>query len=66
MMSPINKAILGESFDDPIFSFLLLLFLLPCRFSSYHLIDVGGRFLRQYAALGDINIGASTRIGLWA
>ena len=41
----VNKAVLGELSDDPIFSLLLLLFLLPFRFPSYNLFDVGGKFL---------------------
>ena len=46
-----------HNYVDPIFSFLLLLVLLPFRFSSYHLSDVGGRFLPNYAALGGIGAG---------
>ena len=46
----VNKAILGEPSESGLtipssvffFSFLLL----PFRFLSYHLFDVGGRFLR--------------------
>ena len=59
----VYKAVLGEPSDDPIFSLLLLFFLLPFGFPSYHLFDVGGRFLRENAALGDIV--ASTCVGLW-
>ena len=39
-------AILGESSDDPVFSFLLLLLLLPFGFPSRHVLDVGGRRVR--------------------
>ena len=41
----VKTTILGKTFHDPIFSFLLFLFLLPFRFSYYRLFDVGGRFL---------------------
>ena len=42
----IDKAVLGESLDDIIFSFLLLFLLLTFSFSTDHLLDVRGGFLR--------------------